>query len=137
MFQRFAAASAIASIAISLAAVSLILTAGITYQRIYPVTIIWCLAPLAWGIWALIAPATWVPQRLPLWGAVLGLIAGFLAAFVLNLPSRVLGQTVSVTVRLVAAGIVTVFYYFLWMLVRVAYRSLANKTTMRDNVART
>jgi hypothetical protein len=57
MFQRFAAASAIASIAITFGTLTLILTAGLTFQRIYPLTIIWCLAPSIWGIWALIAPA--------------------------------------------------------------------------------
>jgi hypothetical protein len=135
MFQRFAAASAIASIAIALGALSLILTASLTFQRIYPLTIIWCLAPSVWGIWALIAPTAWVPQRLPLWGAILGLIAGLLAAFVLNMPSRVLGQAVSFTVRGVGAGIMAVFYYLLWILVRVAYRSLASTTAVYKSAA--
>jgi high-affinity Fe2+/Pb2+ permease len=70
------------------------------------------------------APATWVPQRLPIWGAILGLIAGLLAIFILDLLSRISSQAVPLTLRGAAVVIVTVFYYFLWMLVRVAYRSL-------------
>jgi hypothetical protein len=131
MFQRFAAGNAIASMAIALGALVVVLTPGLTFERIYPLTIIWCFAPLAWGAWALLAPAAWVPQRLPLWGAILGLMAGSLAAFVLNLPSRVLGETVPGTGRGVAVAVMAVFYYFLWMLVRIAYRSLASTTSGR------
>ncbi|HVO79430.1 MAG TPA: hypothetical protein VMT28_01795 [Terriglobales bacterium] len=131
MFPRFAAGCAIASIAIALGALVIALTPGLTFERVYPLTIIWCVAPLAWGVWALLAPATWVPQRLPLWGAILGLIAGSLAAYVLNLPSRVLGETLSVVGRTVAMLVLMVFYYVLWMLVRMAYRSLASTTSGR------
>jgi hypothetical protein len=131
MLSRFAAGSAIASIAIALGALVIVLTPGLTFERIYPLTIIWCLAPLAWGVWALLAPAAWVPQRLPLWGAILGLIAGLLAAYVLNMPARVLGETISVAGRGVAVVVLTVFYYALWMLVRLAYRSLTSTTPGR------
>jgi hypothetical protein len=125
MFPRFAAGSAIASIAIALGALVLILTPGLTFERVYPLTILWCIAPLVWGVWAMLAPAAWVPQRLPLWGAILGLIAGSLAAFVLNMPSRVLGVTLSSVGRAAVVLILTAFYLVLWMLVRAAYRSLA------------
>jgi len=131
MFPRFAAGSAIASIAIALGALVVVLAPGLTFERIYPLTIIWCLAPLAWGVWALLAPAAWVPQRLPLWGAMLGLMAGLLAAYVFNIPSRVLGETLSVVGRAVAVLVLTVLYYVLWMLVRVAWRSLASATSGR------
>lgn len=126
MFPRFAAGCAIAAMAIALGPLVMVLTPGLTFERIYPLTIIWCLAPLAWGVWALLAPATWVPQRLPLWGAILGLIAGLLAACVLNMPSRVLGKTLSVAGRAVVVAVLTVFYYVLWMLVRVACRALTS-----------
>jgi hypothetical protein len=56
---------------------------------------------------------------------MLGLIAGALAAFVLNLPSRILGQTVPAALRGVGVGVIVVFYYVLWMLVRAVYRRLA------------
>lgn len=131
MIQRFVAASGIASIAIALGALALVVIPALSLQRAYPLTTIWCFVPLAWGIWALIAPAAWLPQRLPTWGAILGLIAGSLGAFALNLPSRILGMTVPAVVRGVAVVVMAGFYYLLWMLVRVAYTSVAPKPEQR------
>jgi hypothetical protein len=124
MFPRFAAASAIASIAIAIAALILRLLAGVNLARIYPVTILWCIVPLAWGVWALLTPTSWLPQRLPAWGAILGAVAGSLAGFALNLPSRLLGVDVPLFARAIGVVVMTAFYYLLWMLVRRAYRSL-------------
>ena len=124
MFQRFAAATAVASIVIALAAVVLSLLTGVTFSRIYPITMVWCLVPLVWGVWALLIPSTWLPQRLPLWGAILGLVAGSLGAFVLNMPSRLLGVQVALPARAVGFAVMVALYYVLWMLVRVAYRNL-------------
>ena len=129
MFQRFAAATAIASIAVAIAAIILSLTPGLKFARIYPLTILWCCAPLAWGVWALLTPSAWMPKRLPLWGAFLGFFAGSMAAFVLNLPSRFLGEPVSMLVRAIAVLVGTLFYYLMWMLVRGAYRWLAGTTS--------
>jgi len=130
MFRRFASGSAIASMAIAFAALVVLLAHGPAAQRFYPLTIVWCFGPLAWGLWAMIAPSSWVPQRLPIWGGILGLIVGLLAWFVLNLPAQVLGATVPVILRGVGVVVVAVFYYFLWMLVRVAYRSLGSPTSV-------
>jgi hypothetical protein len=55
----------------------------------------------------------------------LGLIAALGAAFVLNLPSRVLGQAVSALLRGIWVIVMVVIYYFLWMLVRAVYRAIA------------
>jgi membrane associated rhomboid family serine protease len=63
-------------------------------------------------------------QRLPTWGAILGVIAGLGAAFVLNLPSRILGQAVPAALREVGVVVIVVFYFLLWMLVRAVYRAL-------------
>jgi drug/metabolite transporter (DMT)-like permease len=90
----------------------------------------WCFAPLVWGLWAMFTPPSWLPQRLPIWGAILGLIAGLLAFFGLNLPLRVFGLTVSVIVRGAGVLVIVVIYYLLWMLVRVAYRVLGTPTTV-------
>lgn len=129
MFQRFAAGTAIASIAIAIAAIILSLTPGLKFERLYPITILWCCVPLAWGVWALLTPSAWMPKRLPLWGAFLGLFAGSMAALVLNLPSRFLGEPVSMLVRAIAVLVGTLFYYLMWMLVRGAYRWLAGTTS--------
>ncbi len=125
MLQRFAAGAAIGAIAIALAALSVLLIPIRSFQNIYPLPFIWCIAPSVWGLWAMIAPRSWVPQRLPFWGAILGLVAGVLAAFVLNIPSRVAGEPVPSLLRGLGVLVAIVFYYLLWMLVRVVYRSLA------------
>src|SRR5689334_14682077 len=95
MFPRFAAACVVGSIAVAFGALVLLLIPGLTFEKVFPLTVIWCCVPLIWGLWAMIAPRSWTPRMLPLWGALLGAIAGLLAAFVLNLPSRVLGQVLS------------------------------------------
>jgi hypothetical protein len=126
MFCRFAAGTAVASVAIAFAALVVSLTPGLTFERVYPVPILWCFVPWAWGIWALLTPSSWMPERLPLWGAILGLIAGSGAAFVLNVPSRFLGQAGSLSTRGGTVLVLALFYYLLWMLVRTAYRSLVS-----------
>ncbi|MGB9202412.1 MAG: hypothetical protein WCB94_00420 [Terriglobales bacterium] len=129
MFQRFAAGTAVASIGVAIAAIILSLTSGPKFERIYPLTILWCCAPLAWGLWAVLTPAAWMPKRLPLWGTFLGLFVGSMAAFVLNLPSRFAGEPVTMPVRAIAVLVVTLSYYLLRMLVRGAYRWLAGTTS--------
>lgn len=124
MLQRFVAASTIASMAVALGGFALMLTPTARLQGAYLLTTVWCFVPLAWGIWALIAPSAWVPKRLPTWGLILGLLAGFLAAFVLNIPSRILGQTIPIMWRGVGVVVMAGFYYLLWMLVRITYRFL-------------
>lgn len=128
MFRRFVSASAIASIGIAFGALVILLMPTVTRERIYPLTVVWCFVPAVWGLWAMLAPAGWVPERFPQWGVILGLMAGVLVVFVLNLPSRVFGVTVPVILRGVGVVAAVVFYYFLWMLVRVAYRSLGTTT---------
>lgn len=130
MFRRFVSGSIVPSVGIAIAALVILVMPALAVQSLYPIPIMWLyFAPLVWGLWAMLAPSAWVPQRLPIWGAILGLIAGLLGAFVLNLPSRVLGETVPVTLRGVGVGVIVVAYYFLWMLVRIAYRSLGSPTS--------
>jgi hypothetical protein len=130
MFRRFASGTAIASIAIACAVLGAVLLPALTQERIHPLMVAWCLVPAVWGLWAMLAPAAWVPQRLPLWGAILGLIAGVLVGFILNLASRIAGETVPVILRGLVVVVIGVVYYFLWMLVRVAYRSLGTPTSV-------
>jgi hypothetical protein len=124
MFRRFASASAIASMGIAVGALVLVVTHGLTEERFFPLAVMWCFAPLAWGLWAMIAPSAWVPERLPIWGTILGLAAGLMAFFILNLPWRIFGIAAPLVWRGAGVVMLVVFYYLLWMLVRVAYQSL-------------
>jgi hypothetical protein len=69
----------------------------------------------------MLAPASWIRSRLPIWGAILGILAGIIAGPVLDLPLRLIGLSGVRWVPLVVGPIV---YYFLWLLVGIAYRSL-------------
>ena len=129
MFRRFVSASVIASMGIACAVFVILLAHGLGEQRFFPLTVMWCFAPLAWGLWAMIAPSAWVPERLPIWGTILGLVAGLLAFCVLNLPWRVFGIMVPLVWRGIGVVVLVVFYYLLWMLVRLAYRSLGSPTS--------
>ncbi|MBI3645253.1 MAG: hypothetical protein HY233_04745 [Acidobacteriales bacterium] len=120
MFHRFAAACAVASVVIAAGAiVSLLLRLPVEGARM--LTTAWCFVPVAWGLWAMVAPSRWVSNRLPVWGAILGVVAGIVAGPLLNLPSRVGGPSGARWLALVAGP---VLYYVLWLLVGVAYRSL-------------
>jgi hypothetical protein len=55
---------------------------------------------------------------------ILGLVAGLTAFFVLNLPWRVFGIVAPLVWRGISVVVLVVFYYLLWMLVRLAYRLL-------------
>lgn len=126
MFHRFVAGSSMGALVIALAALVAVSTPALPLPRLWPLTTMWCFVPFAWGIWMLLTPRAWLPERLPYWGAILGFVGGTTSAFVLNLPSRIFEVPVSVAGRLVAVAIITVLYYLLWMLVRAVYRSLVS-----------
>jgi hypothetical protein len=120
MFRRFAAACVVASIVIAAgSAISLLLRLPV--EGAWLLTTAWCFVPAAWGLWAMLAPARWVPSRLPAWGAILGVVAGIMAGPVLNLPLRIGGPSVA---RWIAPVVGPILYFLLWLLVGVAYRSL-------------
>jgi hypothetical protein len=120
MFHRFAAACAVASVVIA-AGTAVTLLLRLPLEGAWMLTTAWCFVPAAWGLWAMLAPARWVPTRLPVWGAILGVIAGIVAGPVLNLPLRIGGLGGARWVSLVVAPIL---YFLMWLLVAVAYRSL-------------
>jgi hypothetical protein len=126
MFHRFAAATAIASAALGMAALVVLVIPGVPLDRFAPVLLLWCMVPLVWGLWAVLTPSAWVPERLPVWGAILGVLVGALALLVLDLPSRVAGIAVPVGYRILGLVLLVLFYYLLWMLVRLSYRALAS-----------
>lgn len=121
MLQRFVAGTAIASILIAIATFILLL---IPNMNASPLTAIWCFAPLLWGVWAVCIPSRWCPKQLPAWGAVLGFFVALFAVFIVNIPSRVVGVTPSVGMRVFSVVLAVVAYYFLWMLVRTVYCSI-------------
>lgn len=125
MLQRFASASAVAAVVIAVAAATLRVPPAPDLETRYLATSLWCLAPLAWGLWAMLMPKSWLPQRLPLWGAILGLVAGLLAVLVLNLPARIYGEALPAWARGVVVLLAVGVYYLLWLLVRRTYRALA------------
>ena len=124
MFRRFVAASSVGVFVIAVAACALVLF-GADLSKAWLLTAIWCFVPFVWGIWAILTPRDWFPRRLPLWGAVLGLLAGTTGALLLNMPMRIFAFDLSLAWRIVAIVVMTVVYYGLWMLVRKAYRSVS------------
>ena len=120
MMKRFAAASAVASVLIALAAGCLRLIPVPTLERGYLATSVWCVVPLAWGLWAMLTPKSWLPERLPLWGAILGLIAGLLEVFVLEPAFR--GEPLPLLGIVVLLEII--MHYLLWLPVQRAYQAL-------------
>ncbi len=124
MLQRFVSGAAIAAVGIACAALALSIIPGISWQKACPLSILWCFAPAGWGIWTMLAPRNFVPSRLPIWGALLGLLAGSFVAFVLDVPSRVLGQSVPAGLRVMMVVVIVLLYYLLWMLVRAVYEAL-------------
>ena len=121
MFRRFASASSVASVVIAAGALVSLLPPRWPAADARVLTTAWCFVPLAWGLWAMLAPATWVPRRLPLWGAILGVAAGIVAGPVLDLPLRLGGLR---DLRWMTLVIGPFLYYVVWLLVPVAYRSL-------------
>lgn len=98
---------------------------GVPLERFAPVLLLWCMMQLVWGLWAMLAPRAWMPERLPVWGAILGVLPGALGLLVLNLPSCVSGLALPVGYRALGVVLLVLFYYLLWMLVRLSYRALA------------
>jgi hypothetical protein len=92
----------------------------------------WCFVPAVWGLWAVLAPADWVPNRLPVWGAILGVAAGTIAGPVLDLPTRIGGLS---GMSWLAIPVGPILYYALWLLVRNVYRSMAPEQSGPEAIA--
>lgn len=126
MLRRFVAASAVAGLGIACAAITLATLARIyTLHHPMMLTVLWCMVPAIWGVWAMLTPNRWMPARLPEWGALLGLLVVFFATFVLNVPARLTDTYLETRWRGVGVLAGVAIYYLLWMLVRVVYMRLA------------
>lgn len=123
MLLRFSAACAVASVIIAAGALASLLNPRWGTEAVLILTTAWCFVPLAWGLWAMLAPARWVPGRLPTWGAILGVFAGVVAGPALDLPYRLGGMTGFRWAPIVAGPIL---YYLFWLPVRAAYVALAD-----------
>ncbi|HUK46979.1 MAG TPA: hypothetical protein VLW06_05280 [Terriglobales bacterium] len=124
MFKRFVAASAIAAILVPVAVIVLTMVAGPQFPRAWPLLTLWCFVPFAWGFWAMLTPREWFPERVPLWGAILGLVLSSFGAFVLDIPARIFETPISVAGSAVLVAAITALYYFVWMIIRSAYAKL-------------
>ena len=125
MFHCFAAATAVAAPVVGVATCILLALPGVPLERLAPLLSLWCVVAALWGVWAMLTPRAWLPERLPAWGAILGVMAGTFAMLVLDLPSRVSGASVPAGWRALGVLLLVLAYYLLWMLVRRAYRALA------------
>lgn len=125
MLQKFVSGSAIAGLTIACAVFGLIAaTPMFALQKPYLLPLTWCFMPAVWGVWAMLTPRTWMPSRLPLWGAMLGLLLSLNSAFVLNMPKQVSGDYMRIRWRLAGVIGISIGYYLLWMIVRLVYRAL-------------
>jgi hypothetical protein len=127
MLQRFASAALVACVAIAVAAAAVALTLPAPPEKLFRLLTLWCIGPAVWGVWAMVAPGSWVPKLLPVWGVFLGLVAGVLCEFVLKLPKQVFGIQFSTLESTIGVLVMAAFYAVLWLLVRAAYTSLSRK----------
>lgn len=127
MLLRFVSATGVAALVIAFLSLAVIIVPGPDFstQQFAPIIALWCLAPALWGVWAMLTPRAWFPQRLPEWGGIFGFLAAILGALVLNLPLRVFGVDIPAIYRAFAAVPAMVIYYALWIAVRATYLRLA------------
>lgn len=127
MLQRFASAATVGTILIAMAALTFSLVNPPRPEARYLVATVWCVVPVIWGLWAMLMPASWVPRRMPVWGAILGAVAGFVAGTVLDLPARVFDAPASTGLRIGILILAVVLYGLFWMLVREMYTALGRR----------
>ena len=127
MIKKFASGATVASLLIFVAILILRLNSGFSLQSSFQLSTVWCFLPFIWGIWAALMPKLWSTDQLPKWGAILGLIVGIIAVFLLNLPDLFLDNPASLSIKFVLVFIPILVYYVLWLLVRWIYDSIAEK----------
>ena len=129
MLIRFAAGSLVACIATAIASAGMLIFVGLNPQRFALILAIWCLVPCIWGLWAMLSPAGGFHDACHCgWGTILGVLAGSMAIFVVNLPHRVLGVALPTIARAFSVLVAALLYYLLWTMVRMAYKSLSGSS---------
>lgn len=124
MLRRFAAAASVASILVACAATIIGLLPADVREQAIPVLLAWVCLPAIWGAWATLTPQTWTPDRLPVWGSLLGVLAGLGAVFLVDAPKRLLGFEANLGERIAAVVAFAALYFLLWTVVRKVLLSL-------------
>lgn len=129
MLQRFVSAAVVPGVLIAFAAGGLFLLTHVYHEwnNPYLATVGWCALPLVWGVWAMLAPKSWWPDRLERWGAILGAIVGYMVMFVLRVPDRIMAVRFPTPGKLIATAILMLLYAVLWMIVGEIHRRLTKE----------
>lgn len=136
MLRKFAAGVLVASCMIPIGAVVVFGIRLATGVRYYQMAVMWCTVPLLWGVWAMLIPQSWTPKRIPLWGAILGVLAAILGAVVMNLPARITQLEFGLGLRWFAIVPAACLYYLAWMIVAWVYAKLAPLDTRASTAAK-
>lgn len=131
MLRRFAAACVVASTVIAIAAIIVQIFVNSPRLHLAPALKAWCVIPLLWGLWAMAAPSKLFPKYLPAWGALLGLVLSTGAIAVLDMPRRVIGQSIGVSASILGILFATALYFALWHIVRVVYTRLERQPALK------
>ena len=134
MLIRFASGSIVACILTAVASLMTLIFVGPNPQRFAAILAIWCVVPCIWGLWAMLSPSRWVPRRFPIWGTILGTLAGLMAIFALNLPTRIWGIVLPNTTRVLIVLLAGFFYYLLWFIVGIVYKRLLGLASASSRV---
>ncbi len=135
MIYRFAAGTMVSSCLIALGGAVVLALRLATGQRFYAIAALWCLVPFLWGVWMMLAPRSWMEKRLPVWGAILGALAGISGIYVLDVPQRVAGVVIPTALRPVGVLLAAVVYGAVWIVVAKVYRALIATPTNRSTSA--
>ena len=85
---------------------------------------VWCILPFVWGVWAILIPSNWLPNRLPHWGALLGIILGAILILGFNFPYLIFELELSILIRILAILVIGAVYFLLWMIVKILYNRI-------------
>lgn len=128
MLQRFLSAAAVPGVLIAFAAGGLFVLTHMYHElnNPYLAAVGWCSLPLVWGVWAMLTPKAWWPERLARWGAILGVVLGYTVMFILRVPDRI-NLKLPMAGKLIAMMIIVLLYAVLWMIVGEIFQRLTRE----------